>query len=362
MIIGSVTQPYGDSNLQVLARTLEAVDYDHVDVAAAYVTLGGARDMLQMLEHSLRSRWLTARKRWVVSFDYCRSEPLAIKMLKSAPASHVRIHDGSRVVSQLGVPKTPFHPKAFLLHGGGGHSVFAGSGNLSRSGLNTGNEVGLLIGVTAQEPHPSILAHVKAVQKWYESIWQQADKLDPSLMDRYSGIFDSVPNRSDPVPTDDDVIEHSRQPSGLTPGQLRKLRVCSSLWIEAGKISRNLGKAVPGNQLMMKRLSRVFFGVPVLDVTPNSPLTVIEITFQSHTKSDCSLTFSDNTMDKLTLPLPGAGGPPAYDEKTLLFKRISAGKYKMVIGDEVQKRDWLRESKRVDAAWEMRGGRVWGVF
>ena len=258
MLVDSVTQPFGRSNLTVLSENILAANYDHVDVAAAYVTTGGARDVLKMLEHSLGARWATAQKRWLVSFDYCRSEPLAIKMLSSAPASHVRIHEGAKLILQRCTPKTPFHPKAFLLRGGGGHLVFAGSGNLSRSGLNTGNEVGLLMGITAAAVHPAIAAQVNLVQRWYENIWRRADRLTATLLDSYADIFDSIPNRKNPVPTEDDLAPSARRAnSALSPEQLRKLRVCTKLWIEAGNVTRNLGQTSPGNQLMMKRLSRV---------------------------------------------------------------------------------------------------------
>ena len=68
---------------------------------------------------------------------------------------------------------------------------------------------------------------------------------------------------------------------------------------------------------MMTRLSRVFFGVPATEVPENSPLRKVSITYNGATKNDCSLTFSDNGMDKLTLPIPGIEGPLSYDNENL---------------------------------------------
>ena len=114
---------------------------------------------------------------------------------------------------------------------------------------------------------------------------------------------------------------------------------------------------------MMKRLSRVFFGVPASDVPQNSPLTTLTITYDDVPKLDCSLTFSDNGMDKLTLPILGAGGPPKYDGKNLLFTRIKAGIFQLELGTASQKQQWVKKSKAVDAHHVMPpDGREWGSF
>ena len=68
-------------------------------------------------------------------------------------------------------------------------------------------------------------------------------------------------------------------------------------------------------------------------------------------------------MDKLTLPIPGAGGPAAYDQQTLLFTRLAAGVYLLELGTTAQKQSWMRKSQQIDALWQMHGSpRKWGVF
>lgn len=366
LIYGSVTQPKGQSNRNLISTILRASEIHQVDVAAAYVTAGGARDLLNTLEDSLGAQWPLAQKRWLIAFDYCRTEPVAAKMLADAPQSSVRIHDGTRIVLQHGcIPKIPFHPKTFLFRGPGRHAVFAGSGNISRSGLNTGHEVGLLMDCRppAAEGDASLRSKVEAVQAWYELSWAAAPRLTTALLAQYREIFDSTENLKHPTPTDDDHAKPDERPTTLTADDLRKLRACSHLWIEAGNVTKNLGPSKPGNQLMMKRLSRVFFGVPATDVPQNSPLTRVNIFYGGVPKDDCSLTFSDNGMDKLTLPLPGAGGPPSYDGKTLLFTRLKAGVFQLDLGTAAQKRDWIRKSKAIAAKHKMPAqGRRWGVF
>jgi hypothetical protein len=205
------------------------------------------------------------------------------------------------------------------------------------------------------------MQQVQGIQTWYEGIWAAASPLNAALLARYEGIFDSADNKRNPTPTDDDIADIHGLGS-LTPKQLRKLRVCKHFWIEAGNVTRNLGPRTPGNQLMMKRLSRVLFGVPAADVPQNSPLTQVGITYQATLKADCSLTFSDNGMDKLTLPIPGAGGPPTYDQESLLFTRTAVGAFKLELGTPAQIQQWKRRSSDIDSSYKMQSGRQWGVF
>jgi len=361
LVHDAVTQPDGKSNLGLIAGVLQAGVIDRLDVAAAYVTIGGALDLLQTMEACLGDRWVEVQKRWLIAFDYCRTEPLAAQMLLDAPQSSVKVHDGVRVVTRRCVPAVPFHPKTFIFHGPDRHAVFTGSGNVSRSGMNTGHEVGLLLDRRAPLNPSDVAAQMQidAVQVWYNTMWNLAAPLDAALATSYKRIFNSVENLRQLVPTDDDVVP----PSGtLTSKDLRKLRACSQLWIEAGNVTKNLGKDRPGNQLMMKRLSRVFFGVPANNVPQNSPLTTLSISYAEVVKTDCSLTFSDNAMDKLTLPVPGAGGPAAYDGETLLFTRIGAGAFRLDLCNAKQKNNLIQRSEAIDAVYTMPSGRQWGVL
>ena len=360
-----VNQPHQGTNRELIAAVLGQGGIGQVDIAAAYVTTSGARDLLETMNQSLGAQWPNVRKRWLIAFDYCRTDPVAAAMLKDLPQSRVKVHDGARVVEQKCIPTVPFHPKAFLFSGPSRHALFAGSGNISRSGLNTGHEVGLLLDCRppAQHADAAIRAQIVAVQAWYELRWNDASLLTVPLANRYRAVFDNADNLRHPTPTDDDLAKPDARASTLSAKDLRKLRAANHFWIEAGNITKNLGRNKPGNQLMMKRLSRVFFGVPSRAVPQNSPLTKLSISFGGIPKEDCSLTFSDNAMDKLTLPLPGAGGPQEYDGKNLLFTRIKAGVFELQLGTAAQKAQWVRKSKAIAAHHEMPPqGREWGVF
>lgn len=365
LLTGCYSQPHPQTNRHAIELILGHGGIEHVDVAAAYATTGGVRDLLETMKGALGPQWDTVQKRWLVAFDYCRTEPAALRMLKSAPASTVKIHNGVNVVQQQRcIPQIPFHPKAYLFRGSDRHALFAGSGNISRSGLNTGHEVGLFLDCRppADPADTPVRAQVVAVQGWFDARWNAASTLTAALANSYQKVYEDADNLRHPTPTDDDQAKPDAKPSTLSAEDLIKLRAANHLWIEAGNVTRNLGKNKPGNQLMMKRLSRVFFGVPPKDVPQNSPLTTLTISYDGHAKDDCSLTFSDNGMDKLTLPLPGDGGPDEYDGKSLLFTRIKAGHFELKIGSSVDKQKWIRKSKAVGASHRMAQGRRWGVF
>ncbi|RWA75347.1 MAG: hypothetical protein EOQ28_09635 [Mesorhizobium sp.] len=361
---GIIAQPTVNSTLDAIASVLGSGSTTRVDVAAAYVTTGGVRELLLRMNGALAASWPSVRKRWLVSFDYFRSEPVALGMLKDLPKSDVRVHDGERLISQKCTPSVPFHPKAYTFRSAERHAVLAGSGNLSRSGLSRGYEAGLFLEVSnpVGVNEKGIQESVKRLQKWFDLTWNGAEPLSNQLLARYQSLYESTPQLSHPTPTDDDTFA----PTGLrslSPDDLVKLRACRRFWIEAGNITKNLGTNRPGNQLMMRRYSRVFFGVPATNVPQNSPLTRLEVSFNGVPKDDCSLTFSDNGMDKLTLPVPGAGGPTSYDGRNLLFTRIRPGIFGLELGTSSQKASWLKNSKAIGASFSMSpSGRQWGVF
>lgn len=362
--VNFIAQPAARTTLDAIEAIAKASDLTKLDIAAAYVTSSGTYDLLKRIDATLGADWANVKKRWITSFDYCRTQPSALETLLSLPASSVRVYDAPFCLAHGGMPKVPFHPKAFLFRGKDKDFAVAGSGNLSRSGLSKGIEVGLTIGVARKNPvEPTAAASMKALRRWYKVAWETATPLDAHLLTRYAKLFESVPNLKHPTPTDDDLANDKITRGALTGKDLQKLRVCSYFWIEAGNLGKNLGQNRPGNQLMMKRLSRVFFGVPPIDVPQNSPLTRLQIAFDGNEEWPCSLTFSDNGMDKLTLPAPGHPGPAKYDNENLLFKRIGPDSFTLHLGTAAQKSGWLKRSKAIEANFTMSsGGRIWGVF
>lgn len=364
MEIYSVCQPNTRTTLDAIDMIAQVPDLQSIDVAAAYITSGG----LERILATLRSRIgdLThIQTRWLTSADYCRTEPVALEVLSGLPGASVRLADGQGVVNRRGNPLKPFHPKAFLFRSPQFDYALTGSGNVSRSGLSNGCEAGLAIGIDRLAAGENARAKhaIAELRSWFTHYWSTADALTGPLLDGYRKLYESTENLQNPVPTEDDLATPYSTRGSLTSKDLQKLRACRFFWIEAGGITKNRGPHLPGNQLMMKRLSRVYFGFLPVVLHRNSPIGTVDISYSGQPLVSCSLTFSDNGMDKLVLPVPGAGGPPSYDNKNLLFKRTGAREFHLTIGSSAERTAWKKRSQAVGASFIMSGvGREWGVF
>ena len=331
-----------------------------VDVAMAYATHRGVDDLSQSLEDI--EGWSSARKRWLVGIDYCRSDPLALEHLRSLPRSRVKIFDGTFVSTRTScVPRTSYHVKLYIVRGETRNAVILGSGNLSHTGLKVGIEAGTsILDVRTKK--------MRAAEEWFEKHWSNSISWT-RVRAAYTKQYSSVQNRKTPAVLEDDTAPTSSGNSGqISPQHLRTMRVCDNLWIDTGNLHENLGKGRPGNQLMLKRNSRAFFGFPVEDLEKDSWIGSVEIEYDGQVRLECQMRFSNNAMDVLTLPIPGTEGPAQYDQETLRFERKGIRKFRLHVGRAGDKSSWRQRSKRIDAAFRMKKGRAatigreWGVY
>lgn len=363
MILETIRQPTGGSTIEMLVSILNRAAFDRIDIAVAYITAGGAEALVEELVAAapgVTTRWLTA-------FDYWRTEPVALETIRNLVKAKVRIHDPSVLKRKRCMPIRPFHPKTFIFTGPEADFVLAGSGNLSKSGLRRGHEAGIAFGaIKPLTKDAATLTAANAVGDfgaWFNELWTEAEPLDDTLLQRYSASYESQPNLKYPTPTDDDIAPEETERGQISGTAIRKLRACRHLWVAGGRISPNLGKNRPGNQLMLKRLTRVFFGISALDVPRKTHLGYFLVGYDGGHARQCSLTFAHNGMDRLTLPLPGTEGPPKYDDENLLFRRVGASRFDLVVGTNSQLASWEKRSKAIDALFQMSGGgRAWGVF
>ena len=323
--------------------------------AMAYATHSGVAELVDLLGVP-SSVWNDVTKRWLVGIDFCRSDPIALTHLQGLKRSELRVFDGEFVVCRRGcVPRTSFHPKLYEFKGKQRSAVVAGSGNLSRTGLRDGVEAGISVsGVKG--------AAVETLDGWFDRHWSRATPIG-KILSRYEARHRDSDNRRNPVPTEDDVVPASAdRRAHLDPAELRKLKTCTHLWIQAGNLHANRGWNQPGNQLMMKRHTRVFFGFPAIDLPRDTAIGHIAIGYQGNLRSGCSLRFSNNSMDVQTLPIPGTEGPAKYDKETICFERIGVRKFRLLIGSSLQKSRWKQASSAIEGAFKFKGGREWGVF
>lgn len=359
--ISFIAQPLKRTTLDAVAGILEDGPFDDISVAAAYITKGGIHDLLQNMSRNLPSSWGETKKRWITSFDYLRTQPVALDTLMALSASEIRIFDASFCLAHHGTPRVPFHPKAYLFRKRGIEYALAGSGNISRSGLSTGYEAGLVMGIGSSDKTEE-RSSIKGVRDWYEEIWNKATVLDKNLLRKYNSLYESEGNLKNPSPTEDDLASSDVSKRALSDKDLQKLRVCRHLWIEAGNVTRNRGPNLPGNQLMMKRMTRVFFGFEAKDYEENFAIGSVFISFNGEYPKEYSLTYSDNKMDKLILPMPGTDGPSGYDEKILLFEAATTKHFNLKLCTSKDKSVMVKKSRAIGGMFKMTSGREWGVF
>lgn len=315
--IDTHVQPTHGKIVDLLHDGLTNQRYAKLEASVAYTTTSGTSALrdggaFDVDLNRMRCQWLTG-------FDWCRSDPVALEALSQRLRSNVRIFDGQAVAALPGcAPTRPFHPKGFLFTGPNAALLISGSGNLSRSGLTRGVELNTVIEV--RDPvTPNERAAWKAIQRyktWFASTWRAADEY--SLLHRaYTAAW--LAARPVLPTTDDDIAKPAGR--GYSPDELISIRRATRFWIEAGNLTQNLGRGMPGNQLMMRGLTRVFFGFPPEVVPKQTPIGVVDVVYGGSPTPNLSLEFAHNGMDRLNLPRPAAGGPASYDQHTLVFAR-----------------------------------------
>lgn len=360
MNVEQILQPGPRSTFETLKGCIADKFADQIDVAVAYITSSGLLKLLSMFEHELNVALKDLPIRWITSFDYKRTDPASLSRLLELHADRVRILNGENVLLTNCAPSKPFHPKVFIFKGADQRRVLAGSGNLSYSGLVRGHEAGFL--VTDTNGNGPVSASVDGYLNWYDGLWQASDKLDANLLARYKVQYDRKENLESPALTDDDFLPSNRRGNALSLADLAKIRAARRLWISAGNVTKNRGKNLPGNQLMMKRMTRVFFGIPPIDVPRDTLLGRFEIAYAAGDPKECTLSFSNNNMDKLTLPIPDDGGPATYDQTIILLERVHPNKFHLTLAAGGDKQRWRNKSKAINGHFKMNGGREWGVF
>lgn len=360
--------------LEVVLERLGAMfraagEYTNVDIAVAYASRRG----VDLLNSSARggASWGTAKKRILVSIDSGFTEPEALDSLAALEHAEVRVPRGKEVLRRPQLrPVRAFHPKCFVVRGSSAAepaALLIGSANLTGSALTTGTEV-VSEYVWPAGYQDSTLQGMADYLAWFDEAWEKADPL-AGILDAYRtarsqldthavspGDQDSIAVAYDPG--SDDVIVDGRE------GAL--LAAARALYIEAGSLSQNLGRGLPGNQLDTRRGTRVFFGFPADTVIKNTVLGQIEVRFETGSYQRFSVRFGDNMMDKVNLPIPGSQGPESYDGKTLLFARdelASDGTPRFTLSTPVPETlDQTISLARRTEARALSSGRRWGLL
>jgi hypothetical protein len=359
-----LAQPADGQYLDLFDDLFDRIPISRFDAGVAYATSSGVNALLPRL--SQQAGWANTTPRFMIGIDFCRTDPQALDQLAAVPNATVRIPDGRRLVQRrFCTPYKSFHPKTYIARGNNSIGVISGSGNLSRNGLTAGFEVGslLLLERPLAPAETDLWDRCQQLANWFDTSWLSSNPLR-GLRAAYLTCYSDATEIAMNAPTDDDAFA-ARSPRRLNEVHLRQLRAARFFWIQAGNLHLNRGPGVPGNQLMMTSLTRVFFERPADDVPTDTHLGFVDVAYLGRNRRPCSLRFSNNSMDVLTLPVPGAGGPPSYDQETLLFERRSRSTdtvYRLKLASGADANSWRAQSRRSNTLFTMTSGRQWGVF
>lgn len=303
----------------------------------AYVTDSGVAQLITHLSDYIGD---SRTCRWVIGFDYGRSQPTAIRKLAEMGQSEIRIYDGEYILqSKEFAPRKNFHLKTVLTHQENGYPnmQIVGSGNLSASGLLSGIEAGCVIDYSSIDSNNG-----KTLISDLEDIW---DKAIP---------FENIINKYEKLYTRGIV------PKPHAPTITKTVDSTQLFWIEIGYVTKNRGKNKPGNQFDLPRGSHVHLGFKEnLNPQRNSILGELRIRTPSGIVVNKNLRFGNNSMEKLTLPIPEEYQYHCYDGKILTFK---------VEGDIVEleayeRDDFLRiYGNHISSSTTMQSGRAYGTI
>ncbi len=348
----------GASILSAYRQLANGVAFDRLTAMFAFASFKGARLLTTAISESLPN-WRRTRKRWVISVDGGITEPEALRFLLRLQRSEVRVPDGHEMLRRGLRPVNRFHPKTILLEAAEGAfrpvAIAVGSANLTCSGLCFGHEHTLLAGLDHLDGVPAgIAAGLESLHTMLES----TPTIDEDFVDRYAAIRPARPS----LPEEDRRSEHILQDrSVIAAVEAAALARASGLWVQVDYVVPNRGPNEEGNQIDLKRGTRVFFGFGDGALPRNSPIGSVRIRYGTHSAIR-NIRFGNNQMDKLDLPVPDKEGPATYRNQTLLFTRESDGSFRLSVGSTAEAAAWKHTSERIGTLFGMQSGREYGVF
>lgn len=249
--------------------------------------------------------WDQTEAQWLFGIDYGRTQPQAIRSLLEKPNSKVKIHDGAWVLDQEGfLPRQDFHVKtSFLLRPDQNKAgIVSGSGNFSSNGLRQSVEAGVSIFVDGADGESDFLeVGLEAAHELWESATPAED-----ILDAYEEKWENSFARS----------------ISADPGEQEVPGPRDIFWIETGYVTRNRGVDRPGNQIDLPRGISRYFGMNAPETLPlNSTIGSIRFLTPIGEEVERNLRLGNNSMEKITLPIPETHGYNIYDGKVLVFRK-----------------------------------------
>ena len=250
--------------------------------------------------------WSYTPSRWLFGIDYGRTQPQALRRICQKEKAEVRIVDANWVLDQTGfIPRRDFHAKLSILANPDAFrfGIVVGSGNFSSNGLRKSIEAGAVIYTDDEDTYAeSFSASLDIANELWKHAVPASDILEAYEERWRNSFFRAV------------EIGQEGPQSIVSPKE--------TFWIEAGYVTKNRGAYSPGNQIDFPRGMSRYFG---LDPSDDLPLNSIigEITFLTPAGGPVTrnLRLGNNSMEKITLPIPETHGFDIYDGKILVFHK-----------------------------------------
>lgn len=290
------------TTISEIKRVHEAVTAVNFFGCYAYATLSG----VHTLRHQMGGEfWDGTTSKWLLGVDYGRTHPDALRLILEQPNSQVRVHDGEWVVAKKGfIPRRDFHPKTAIMwdQASQRHGVVLGSGNLSANGLARSIEFGgsYLFETLADYQHAAA-----NLPNELHALWEDASPAE-NILDQYAGRWDEEFSWSSKAAE----VEEAES---------------SHFWIEAGYVTQNRGPQRPGNQIDFPKGMNRYFGFDAPHDQPkNSVIGQVTMITAVGDPTVRNLRFGNNSMEKISLPIPEDHGFENYDGKILVFEKQGA--------------------------------------
>ena len=239
--------------------------------------------------------------------------------------------------------------------------IFIGSGNLTLSGLHAGVEHGTSLVWTAplDQSEAAALARARSQYEWWNEAWAAAETITAELLARYREIRPVRPKEDDTSAVRPFTLATPREIDADPGVDWANARW---FWIETQELYKNRGRDRAGNQVDLRRGTRVFFGFPPQTVSRNTVLGQITLQYENMPSRSRSVRFANNSMDKVNLPIPGDDGPENYDNAVLQFERIAPKRFRLTLGRPEDAQTWKERSQRQGMRYELAGGREFGFY
>lgn len=363
IISQGATNKHDRTSAHTLNDIITSRRYDRVRAAVAYVTNSGLKHLCtHPANGSFQDYGL--QQEWIVSIDFGRTEPSAIRELHNN--SSVRVYDGMNVLGRPRFsPERVFHPKVFLFYSSKRKdiaTIYTGSSNITPSGLQYGVEHGIKL---ILDGIPNLEGVVSDFRKWWRFACKMSTAVTPKFLSDYEKKWSELANRGElqhPVATESSLSSSAPASDGehVAHQKFNRWANARCFFIDTGVAGANLPSG--GNQLDAPRGVRAFFGFSDHNLPKDSPIGEVEIKYGTRS---ClrGIRYGNNSMDKINLPGPGGGFPEEYRNVCLLFERAGTGFLMKIAQRENVRRKWVQSAEAVNLLYAMKNSdRQYGFF